>query len=305
MISRPVLLLSLILGVTACEPASESSPTPDAPPLAEFFDCLRENGGLVVAAHRGGPAPGYPENAIETLQFNLDRGLTVFEVDVVESADGVPYLFHDRTFGRTATGEGSVAEMTWEEASARNLIDNDGDVTDFHPPLLADALDWAVRTNTLLELDRKSSTSYERIVQAVREAKAEAHVVLITYSTEQAVEVAAMAPDLMFTAGLGSPDDLAALVAEGVNPAQVIAWSGTRTPNVELWAELSAAGVESAFGTLGRAGQRLDDQFAADGDLSEYAELAAGGLTLLASDTPYEAAESLTADERANTYCAR
>ncbi|MEM6557502.1 MAG: hypothetical protein AAF642_16585, partial [Pseudomonadota bacterium] len=28
-------------------------------PLPDFFDCVREQGGLLIASHRGGPAPGY------------------------------------------------------------------------------------------------------------------------------------------------------------------------------------------------------------------------------------------------------
>ena len=82
-------------------------------PLPEFFDCVRETGGLLIASHRAGPAPGYPENALETLQYATSQGMLIHEIDVAESRDGVLFLLHDRTLGRTTTGDGAVADTDW------------------------------------------------------------------------------------------------------------------------------------------------------------------------------------------------
>ena len=62
-------------------------------------------------------------------------------------------------------------------------------------------------------------------------------------------------------------------------------------------------GVETAFGTLGRPGDRLDDLLWADGDPSEYRVLVEGGLTLLATDAPYRVADALTADDGVIADC--
>ena len=171
-------------------------------PLPEVMDQVREAGGVFVAAHRGGPAPGHPENALETLQRGYGRGIRMFEVDVAESQDGVLYLMHDRSLRRTAGHDGAVADTDWEVVRGLDLRDAYGAATGFHPPRLEDVLDWAVRRGALLELDRKDTTSFRNIVERVRAAGAEGNVLLITYGDDEAAEVARLAPDLMMTASV-------------------------------------------------------------------------------------------------------
>ena len=110
-----LLVIALIL-LSGCGPSSDTPQSGAVEPaiteasarmpLPDYFDCLRENGGVVIAAHRGGPAPGYPENAIETMQFNFDNGVRIFEIDVAETRDGVLTLMHDDRLNRTTTGRG-------------------------------------------------------------------------------------------------------------------------------------------------------------------------------------------------------
>lgn len=272
----------------AADTPGDTSPiTPDTTRLTGLFDCVREEGGILLAAHRGGPAPGYPENALETLDHALANAVFVMEVDIAESRDGVLFLMHDRTLGRTTNGSGAVADTGWEEISTLRLADHEGKVTGFHPPRLDAALDWAVRNGAILELDRKETTSFRNIIGAVREAGAEANVILITYKDEEAWQVARLAPDMMMTAGVGGLDHEARLLGGGVDPARLIAWTGNSRPSPGKWKGLASKGIESAFGTLGPAGERLDDEYWADGDPSEYSDLARNGLTLLATDEPY------------------
>lgn len=275
----------------------------DTGPLPEFFDCVRESGGMLIASHRGGPAPGYPENAIETMQYGLDQGILVHEIDVAESRDGVLFLMHDRTLGRTTTGGGYVADTDWDTIETLNLTDDDGDITAFTAPKLSEVLLWAKRSGAIVELDKKETTSFRNIISHVRAAEAEQNVILITYNDDQAREVASLAPDLMMTAGVNSRSHQETLEAAGVNFDQVIAWMGISNPNPRAFEAVGRRGVETAFGTLGRPGERLDDQYWADGDPSEYQALADGGLTMLATDAPYRVAEALTADDLAYESC--
>ncbi len=272
-------------------------------PLPTFFDCVREEGAMVVASHRAGPAPGYPENALETLENALDSGIYVHEIDVAESRDGVLFLMHDRTLGRTTTGSGFVADTDWSEIETLNLKDNSGAITEYTAPKLSDVLLWARNTGAVVELDKKETTSFRNIISLIRAAEAEDNVMLITYNDKQAIEVAGLAPDLMMTASVDSRTHQDELEAAGVNMENVIAWTGTRNPNDRAWAALGRRGIESAFGTLGRPGERLDDIYIADGDLSEFQELADGGLTLLATDEAYAVADFLSVDEAALTAC--
>ena len=66
-----------------------------------------------------------------------------------------------------------------------------------------------------------------------------------------------------------------------------------------------SVGIEPAFGTLGRPGQRLDDQWIADGDVSEFEALIDGGLVMLATDIPYDLLPLLEADDTAAQACPR
>ncbi|MEM1453023.1 MAG: glycerophosphodiester phosphodiesterase family protein [Planctomycetota bacterium] len=302
-----LLPLFLALTLAACQdatdPGTASAATRDAakvtalPPLPELMDDVREAGGLLIAAHRGGPTDGFPENAIETLQHGLDQGLRVFEVDVAESQDGVLYLMHDRSLRRTGGHDGDVADTDWAIVEALDLRDPNGDPTGFHPATLAATLAWATEHGAILELDRKSTTSFRNIVDAVRAAGAENHVLVITYSEDEAIEVAKIAPELMMTAGVRNAEQRARLEEGGVDMTRVVSWLGTRSPDADAIAYVVGEEIEAAFGTLGRPGKRLDDVYAADRDASEYQELVDLGVTLLATDRPYFVARELTSDD--------
>ncbi|WP_233350136.1 glycerophosphodiester phosphodiesterase family protein [Henriciella mobilis] len=255
--------------------------------LPAVFDCVREEGGLLIAAHRGGPAKGFPENTLETLQNGFDHGIRVFEVDVAQTRDGTLILMHDRTLGRTTTGSGPVSDSDWDEIGKLDTVDNDGLVTPYAVPTLHEALLWAMRTGAILELDRKETTSFRNIVQAVQGAGAESNVVLITYNDDEALHVSDIAPEMMMTAGIGGRAHEADMLARGLDADRLIAWTGTERPSPGKWRGLASKGIESAFGTLGRADERLDDQYWADGDPSEYEAFIEDGLVLLATDTPY------------------
>lgn len=308
------LFAALIL-LSGCGPSSDAPPSgaaEDTPiametrlPLPDYFDCLRENGGLVIAAHRGGPVNGYPENAIETMQYNFDRGVRVFEVDVAETRDGVLTLMHDDRLNRTTTGRGYVSDISWEDLSGLALVDNSGRRTRYAPPKLTDALIWARKTGAILELDRKKTTSFRNIAEAVYAAGAAENVIMISYNDDEAAEIAAIDPGFMLTASARGGRDIAALEARGVDARRLIAWTGTDRPDAAAWDRNARNGVESAFGTLGRSGDRLDDIYLADGDGSEYQDLADDGLVMLATDRPLEAAEAMTSDDTAIAACGR
>jgi glycerophosphoryl diester phosphodiesterase len=282
--------------------ATFSSPTLSLP---EYFDCLRENNGMVIAAHRGGPDTGYPENAIETFQHGFDQGIRVFEIDIAETRDGVLTLMHDDRLNRTTTGRGYVSDTDWETMSGLELEDNDGRRTGFHPPKFTDVLLWAKKTGAVLELDKKPTTSFRNIAAAVKAAGAQENVIFISYNDDQAAEIAAIDPGFMMTASAFGDRDVAKLEDRGVDRTRLIGWTGTDTPKPAAWARLEQVGVEPAFGTLGRVGDRLDDIYLADGDASEYDNLAGEGLVLLATDEPYRVADMITADDVGREACGR
>jgi len=267
--------------------------------LADVFDCVRENDAVLIAAHRGGPQPGYPENALETLKKTFAEDTPVLEVDVSVSRDGVLFLFHDRTLGRLMRIRGTVADTDWSKLSGWELHDNDGAPTGYYAPRLDEVLDWAVEAGAILELDRKDNVAFADMVAAIRAAGAEDHVILITYNDDQAETAARLAPDLMLTASARTARELDDLERRGVDLTRLIAWTGTSNPSRPDYRDMEADGVEAAFGTLGRPGERLDDSYRA----RDYRELVDMGVRLIATDRPADVAEFLTEDDAAIAAC--
>lgn len=284
---------------------SESKPAPASSVPAGLparLDCLRQSGGVLVIGHRGGPTRDYPENAIETFDRTLKAGTPAMEIDIAATKDGVLVLMHDDDLERTSTGTGLVSDHTWAEISKLKL-ETYSKPTDFSPPKLGDALAWAVRTNAIVELDKKKSTSFDPVIAAVRAAKAENNVFVITYSDDQAIEVHKKAPDLVITASIDSVGQLDHLLKSGVNAEHLIAWTGTSDPDPALWKALAARGIESAFGTLGPRNSSLDGKYWEDDDGSEYDQLVSSGLPILVTDITDKVSRQLSSLRPKSAAC--
>ena len=288
----------LVLSTTGCVAGAPVAGTPDgAPALAAYFDCVRD-GGVAISAHRAVSAMDQPENSIAAIEAT-GRAIpnAILEIDAVLTKDGHLVLMHDETMERTTTGQGRVADLTLAQVKTARLKASNGALTDTAPPTLGEALDAAGRVGAIASIDLKPADGSRTddlaraVIDQVRRSGAEDRVILITYNDADARAVAAMAPEMMISAGLDGTDDL-----EGLNPAQILAWTGTREERPALWRSLRDAGVEVQFGTLGAEGVRRDDRYAADGDVSEYRDLFRQGVTVIATDAPL-AVNSVLGDE--------
>ncbi|MBX9727514.1 MAG: glycerophosphodiester phosphodiesterase family protein [Sphingopyxis sp.] len=282
----------LLAALPACSAVAE--PARPAPQLAPYFDCLRERGEAVVSAHRAGPGAGLPENALETIRATLDADPNaIVELDVRRSADGVLFLLHDERLERTTTGRGTAAELRWRALSRLRLKDDEGAVTRSRIPSLSDALELVRARGAIATLDVKRGVPFADVIAAVRAGRAERHATIITYNVEDAAEVSRLAPDLMISVDAPSREALDRHRAAGVPVEQMLAFTGTREPRLRWIAALEEEGIEPIVGTLGRPGSRIDDRWLADGDASEYVELARQGAVIIATDAPRAVAEVL------------
>jgi glycerophosphoryl diester phosphodiesterase len=269
--------------------------TPDG--VNSLFDCLAGTSASIVSAHRGGPAPGFPENAIETLAETLRKSPAIMEVDVGASSDGVLFLLHDDGLDRTTTGSGPAAQATWEQLSTLRLVDNTGQETAFSIPRFADALAWA-EGKTVLQVDFKRSAPYEDVVAEVKRQGAEDRVIFIAYSLAQARRLHRLAPDVMISLDMASQSELNEAVASGIPADRLIAFTGTEEPQPRLNETLASSGVEAIFGTLGGA-RSIDNNISDFGGEDYYAELAGMGVDVIATDRPAAAHAALEAAGRA------
>lgn len=270
--------------------------------LSARLDCVRQSGGVLLIGHRGGPTRDYPENAIETFARTYAAGTKVMEVDIAETKDGKLVLMHDDDLDRTTTGTGLVIDHTLKDIQSLKL-ETGTKLTTFSPPTLEAALEWAVKTGAILELDKKRSASFGPVIAAVRAAKAENNVFLITYTDEQAAEVHRQNPDLVITATMDSAARLDRLIAAGVKPENLIAWTGIEQPDPQLWRALAARGVESAFGTNGPRATSLDTVYWEDRDGAEYNDLVADGLSILVTGLTDKTGRQLAAARQKSGDC--
>ncbi|MEO1241473.1 MAG: glycerophosphodiester phosphodiesterase family protein [Pseudomonadota bacterium] len=265
--------------------------------LNEFFECLEAEGATLVSAHRGGPAPGLPENAIETMAAVLSDVPAIMEIDVATSSDGVLYLMHDDTLERTTDGGGETNALPWDEIAALRLEDNDGQKTGFAPSRFDDALAWA-KDRTILQIDFKRSTRYEDVVDEINRQDAEDRVILIAYSMASAAKLHRLAPDAMISLSLDTQSELNRAVAAGVPDNRILGFTGTDDPRPRLFSILNGRNVEVIFGTLGGR-DSIDNDIARSGYEALYAEIAAQGADILATDRPRAAHAALREAGRA------
>lgn len=253
-------LLAAALALAGCDAAvlgTETGFTPSAArgltpaSLPAFFDCLRERDAIMVSAHRGGPSPGFAENAIPTFENTLNFAPVFLEVDVANTSDDELVLMHDDRVDRTTNGTGAVSSLTLEQVQALQLRDDGGQVLDVAPPTLREALDWA-RGRAVLELDVKRRVSYEDVVRVVRAARAMDRVVFITYSPSGARRIARIAPEAMIYTTIDAVRDLDQLEEQGADLTRIVAWLGDDRPNTTLLEALNARGIEVRVGQFGR-----------------------------------------------------
>jgi glycerophosphoryl diester phosphodiesterase len=258
--------------------------------LVAYFDCLRDRSFVAVSAHRGGPAPGFAENAIPTFENTLRVAPGAFlEVDISRTADGVLVLMHDDRADRTTTGSGAIAELDMAQLLTFQLEDDSGQRVDARVPTLREALEWA-DGRTVLELDIKRGVAYEHVIRDVEAANAMSRVIFITYSIDGAARIARLAPQAMIYTTISNVRELDTLDRRGVDLTRIVAWVGTDAPPASLVEALAARGVETRFGMFGEG--------------RDYADAARAHAQIVAVDDATEAVRDLDAADGAEGQAA-
>jgi glycerophosphoryl diester phosphodiesterase len=260
--------------------------------LSALLDCFEAEERTLISAHRGGPSPGLPENSIAAMDAVLTAIPAVMEVDVAQSRDGVHYLMHDRDLDRTTTGSGAVTDTDWADVEVLFLVDDAGWVTPYRVPTLRAALEWA-QGRTVLQIDFKQSSDYKEVIAMIRETGNADNVILIAYSIGAASLLNELAPEMLISLTVEDLGQLVAIRTAGIPQDRIVAFTGTNVPRPDLYEELDLEDIEVIFGTLGRSPRSIDNVIARFGMDERYAELGEGGVDILATDRPREAAAAL------------
>ncbi len=242
-----------------------------------------------VAAHRGGPGRGFPENCIATFENTLRHTFAILEIDPRYTRDGAIVVHHDPTLDRTTTGKGAVVDRTLRELKELRLKDIRGSLTEFQIPTLDDVLEWA-RGKTVLVLDQKD-VPVEARVGKIEEHRAEAYAMLIVYSFEDARKCYAINPDIMMEVMIPDREAFHKFDKTGIAWSNVIAFVGHTLPGDRgLLQMIHAKGSSCMVGTS----RNLDREYVAShegatpGIESRYQALLQFGADLIETDIPIE-----------------
>ncbi|HEV7379969.1 MAG TPA: glycerophosphodiester phosphodiesterase family protein [Dyadobacter sp.] len=179
---------------------------------------------VIIAGHRGGMVPGFPENSIATFENTLNHTPAFFEIDPRLTRDSVIVLMHDATLDRTTTGKGKLSDYTYKELSDIRLKDAEGNMMPYGIPTLSEVIEWA-RGKTILNLDHKD-VPLAMTAALIRKHKAEAFVMLTVHSPKEARYYLDQNKASMFSAFVKSKSDFDGYLEEGIPFTQMIAYIG-------------------------------------------------------------------------------
>jgi glycerophosphoryl diester phosphodiesterase len=241
----------------------------------------------VVSAHRGGSLDNYPENCIETFENTLKYTYAIIECDPRYSKDSAIVLHHDPTLERTTNGKGVVVNYTLRELKRLKLKDPSGTITDYRIPTLDEALEWA-KGNTILVLDQKDVPVIAR-VKKVEEHNAEANVILIVYSFEDARICYNLNNNIMMEVMIPDIEKAAEFEKSGIPWENVVAFVGHNVPaDKELYELIHQKGALCLAGS-----SRSIDRKYLNGSVKEfeslkndYMEFLNKGIDVIETDLP-------------------
>ena len=259
----------------------------DADALAEFLD-YDETAEPMISAHRGGPASGFPENALPTMQRSLQFAPMLLEFDLRLTEDSTIIVLHDETLDRTTTGEGPINEHTFAET--RELLLRDDETREVLPiqmPTLDEVLTWA-RGRAVITIDVKPDVPFDLVVDAVRRTGTEGESIIIVYNQEDLETVHEFAPNLNISASVTSEEELEALEESDVDLSRIIAFTGVGNVQPDLIEQINDLGIRAMLGTFGD----IDERAVEEGP-EVFHELLDQGVDVIATDEVEVAAEAL------------
>ena len=123
---------------------------------------------VMVVAHRG-DWRNAPENSLQAIQYCIDMGVDMVEIDVRKTKDGHIVLMHDGSIDRTTNGIGLVKNFTLDSLKTFKLLDGLGKKTPHTIPTLEEALQLT-KNKILVNLD-KAQPVFEECVAIAKSTK--------------------------------------------------------------------------------------------------------------------------------------
>ncbi len=288
---KKIVFLGLIFTFLSCKqvPNLLSKNTTSGSVTAYDLTFNQNNVRYFISAHRGGKGyMGYPENCLETMEFLLNEGIHIFEIDIATTKDGKLILLHDDKLNRTTTGKGKVQDFTYGELGQVRLTDDYKKPTNFKIPLLEDVFELAKEKEAILMLDFKKSASYQKVIDLIKKVGAEKNVILISYNQNQAEKLHELAPEMMLSVSIRNQKEYERHLEKGIPNNKMIAFVGVRESKKEHYDFLHQKGIMTILGTLGNLDKR-----AANRGNQIYEQFFQNGADILSSDRAVEAHKAI------------
>jgi len=240
-----------------------------------------------VHAHRGGGYTHYPENAIETYEYTLQRTPVFMEIDPRVTKDGVLVVLHDATLDRTTNASGKLKDYTYKEIQQFFLKDKEGNITNFKIPTLAETFRWA-KGRTVLIIDKKDAP-LEEVLPLIKKEKMEPYVILMAYTLDDAEKILAFDPTLTLQVFAKDKKALDAIIQKGIPLNNIVAFVGHEYPeDEEIFDLLHQKNIKGIVGSS----RNLDMKYA-KGEKTVYADLLSKKVDIIEADSAIQTGEEL------------
>ncbi len=220
---QPCLSYSIVffvLMLIGCQPATvnvEDYVPQDVPKKAAVAAVLEKH-PIEVVVHRGANHLA-PENTFAAAVKAIELGVAYVEIDVHRSLDGVHYILHDFSLGRTTNGWGPVRLRTSryiDQLDAGSWFSED--YKGERVPRLKEYLQW-IKGKAKVYLDVKAA-HLEELIAMIRELQMEQDTFFWFWNPAMTREFRQLAPDFNLKVNAHSPEE--ALEAKEKYNAQII-----------------------------------------------------------------------------------
>ena len=242
--------------------------------LTEFHN--PDSHKVLIAAHRASNKK-YPENSLASIQYSIDTGVDIIEIDIRTTKDGKLVLMHDKTLERTTNGEGDLKNFTYTELLKIELDTEAEDTFTHRIPLAEEALKLA-KGKIMIDLDIKE-VSIKDLVDLVHKTQTGKQALFFDKSFNILDSVLTMDSTLMLMPRAHSHDDVKEIIKTYHPPVihidsdfytkEVI--STIKTSGARIWINaLAAPDLKASLGLVN----------------SGYSPLINGGANIIQTDLP-------------------
>ncbi len=174
----------------------------------------------ILVGHRGASAE-YPENTLLSFRSAIAAGLTAFELDVVQSQDGIPFVMHDDSVDRTTDGAGNCYDLPWSTIAALDAGSWKG--TAFvgeKVPRFEDVLNCFINQAVFILVEIKGNDNYinlpQRVARLIRDRKMENQCLVMSTNWDYVDAVKATHQECI-TGILGSGNNITTAITRASN----------------------------------------------------------------------------------------